>query len=522
MRPDEAIRRLHAWHIGRPVTAYKTRHFAIASDEDLMILAFVRMGGESAPWGIVWGRPGRDPEFQIVPEARNRDAVAEMVSKFAPSLLRHYWSPLTHDWSREKERNKSLPVRQLWMPNESHIAMLHFLAFSYSFTKFGDATRYRILNSLGRLAGWLFREHDRPGQMTVMAATDALKSTYIFPAEDVRQSHLGYLMAWLETAGKRNKRLESAQQAEQSSMSVTLDPVIERDLLEPLVEKWNDHTLGSRVRESAKHQIEETLSKELKDRFALVERTIQYLRIRGPRENRGVIRLSEGSLEEHWYQYLRLELRRDDPQDGNDFTPSPETDRYPAAAASRYFIQQASEAFSVAALIHDDEELQRVALMSGDAIRGKCVAVRDEGAGTRALKAVWTLHAKEVAPLRVREGDTLCVVGNEKRELQIQSIDRKKGNLLEIDLAVITAKNEYKNERGHKQAAANSKAFVGLEMTLVPVSMHQIPRLKNKKIWNHQNPGAWITHATPEEPKAKGPKKPTSGKENLFEKLGRL
>src|ERR1041385_6587909 len=113
MRPDEAIRRLHAWHVGRPLTAYKTRHFAIANDEDLLILAFVRMGGESAPWGIVWGRPGGDPQVRIVPEARNRDAVAEMVSKFAPSLLKHYWSPLTHNWIG-KERNKNLPLRQLW------------------------------------------------------------------------------------------------------------------------------------------------------------------------------------------------------------------------------------------------------------------------------------------------------------------------------------------------------------------------------------------------------------------------
>src|SRR5262249_32258480 len=158
-------------------------------------------------------------------------------------------------------------------------------------------------------------------------------------------------------------------------------------------------------------------------------------------------------------QYLRLELKRDDPNDGNDFIPAPETDRNPAAAASRYFIQQASEEFCVAALIHDDEELQRVALMSGDGIQGECVAVRDEGEGTKAMKAVGTIHAKEVATLRIREGDTLCIVGNEKRRLQVQSIERKKGDTLEIDLAVTEAKREYRDERGRKHPAANSKAF---------------------------------------------------------------
>jgi hypothetical protein len=232
-----------------------------------------------------------------------------------------------------------------------------------------------------------------------------------------------------------------------------------------------------------------TIHKKLKARFALVEQTIEHLRNRGPRENRGVVNLAKGSLEEHWFQYLRMELGRDDPHDGGAFTPSPETDRNPAAAASRYFVQQASEEFFLAALIHDDEELQREAVMSGDGIQGECVAVRDEGEGTRSMNAVWTVHAKEVAPLRIREGDTLCVVGRPKRHLQVLSVERGKRDVLEIELAVVGAKREYKDERGRMQPAANSKAFIGELMTLVPVSMDEISRRKNSKIWRHEVPG---------------------------------
>ena len=315
MRPDEAIRRLQAWYAGRPLPAYKTRHFAVAKDEDLLVVAFVRMGGESAPWGITWGHPGQKPEVLAVPEARNREAVAAMIAKFAPALLEHYWSPLTNDWEGTTQRDKDLPLRQLWMPNASHIDMLHFLAYSYTFTKFGEMGRYTTLNALGRLAGWLFREHHRPGQMMVMAATDALRSAYVFPAEDVRQAHLGYLLAWLETTGKRTKRLAAAQEAEEHSISTSLDPAIERDELEPLVEKWNDQRLGSRVREQAKADIEATLGRELLERFTLVERAIQHLRKRGPRENKGVAKLGEASLEEHWFQYLRMELGNTDAND---------------------------------------------------------------------------------------------------------------------------------------------------------------------------------------------------------------
>ena len=222
----------------------------------------------------------------------------------------------------------------------------------------------------------------------------------------------------------------AAQQAEQISISITLDPAIERDVLEPLVGKRNDPRLGS----NARANIASTIGEELSKRFVLVESAVEHLRDRGPRENRGVGSLAQGSLEEHWFQYLRLELRREDPLDGNDFTPSPETDRNPAAAASRYFIQQASEEFYLTTLIHDDEELQRAAIMGGDGIHGKCIAVRDEGAGTRSMIAVWTVHAEEVAPLRIREGDPLCVVGRPKRTLQVLSVERRKGGGLEIEL----------------------------------------------------------------------------------------
>src|SRR5690606_4285067 len=132
-----------------------------------------------------------------------------------------------------------------------------------------------------------------------------------------------------------------------------------------------------RLQNAAKSKIRDILSRELSARFDLVERSIAQLRRRGPRENAGVSRLAEATLEEHWYQYLRMELRQNDSQDGVAFTPSPETDRNPAAAASRYLVQQASEEFHLSVLIHDDVELQKAALLSGDGIMGRCVDVRD-------------------------------------------------------------------------------------------------------------------------------------------------
>ncbi len=521
MRPDEAVKRLQAWHQGKPLPAYATRHFAIADDDNLLIVAFVRMGGESAPWGIVCGHPGTTPQVLTVPEARNRDAVAGMVAEFAETLLDHYMSPFTHDWEGVTERDSELPLRQLWMPNGSHVAMLHFLAYSYTFTKYGDRKRYDVLNALGRLAGWLFREHDRPGQMAVMAATDALRATYVFPAEDVRQAHLGYLLAWLETGGKREKRLAAAQAAEGHSISITLDPAIERDELEPLVAQWNDKTLSSRAQKAARTTIDKILNRELRARFDLVERSIDHLRSRGPRQNAGVARLVDATLEEHWYQYLRMELRLNDSQDGVAFTPSPETDRSPAAAASRYLVQQASEEYHLSVLIHDDAELQKAALLSGDGIRGRCVDVRNVGTG-RSMQALWTIDVPELAPLRVREGSKLCRVGAPKRELQVQSVKRKDARTVRVELLVVGAKRAYREKDGRSHPVADSADYEGEEMTLVPVSMDQISRLKNKKIWGSGVPGAWITHARPAGPKTRLPQAAAGSDDNLFEQLGSL
>jgi len=521
MRPDEAIKRLQAWHAGKPLPAYSTRHFAIAGDDDLLIVAFVRMGGESAPWGIAWGNPGQPPKVLTVPEARNRDEVAGMVSDFAVSMLDHFMSPLVYDWQGVTERDKRLPLRQVWLPNAAHVAMLHFLAYSYTFTKYGERERYTTLNAVGRLAGWLFREHDRPGQMAVVAATDALRSTYIFPAEDIRQAHLGYLLAWLESPGDRGRRLAKAQEAEGQSISITLDPVIERDELEPLVAQWNDKTLSLRAQSDAKHKIDAILGRELRTRFELVERSIKHLRKNGLRENTGVARLSDATMEEHWYQYLRMELRHNDLQDGIAFTPSPETDRNPAAAASRYLVQQASEDYYLSALIHDDEELQKVALLSGDGIRGRCVDVRDVGNG-RSIRAVWTLEAPELAPLRIREGSKLCRVGAPKREVQVQSVARKDADTIRVELLVTGALKPYSDDAGRSHPIANSTAYKGQDMTLVPVSMDQIARLKNRKIWGTAGPGAWITHAKPAGAKMRLPKEAAGEDDNLFDKLAGL
>ena len=90
MTGEQVVERLKAWAAAKPLPRGSTRHIHIADDRDLLIVAFVRMGGESAPWGIAHGLPGKKPSTLIVPEGRNRTLVADMAAEFAPaaSLIR--------------------------------------------------------------------------------------------------------------------------------------------------------------------------------------------------------------------------------------------------------------------------------------------------------------------------------------------------------------------------------------------------------------------------------------------------
>ena len=147
-----------------------------------------------------------------------------------PALLAHVFHPEYSDLEVYEPRQPR-PLRQLWLPNASHVEMLHHLRYAYTFARKGEPERVELLNAVGRAAGWLFREFNRPGQIAVMAASQALKESFVFPCEDVRQGHLGYLLAWLETRGTRETRLVAAAEAEKRSISTALVPALEKDEL---------------------------------------------------------------------------------------------------------------------------------------------------------------------------------------------------------------------------------------------------------------------------------------------------
>lgn len=270
----DITRKLRAWESGEPWPRYTTVHHEIVAPARALVVAFVRMAGESRPWGIAWGTVGAPPRILSVPDGRVRDDVAVMCAEFAEDLLGHL---RVHNWTYDpagKDDTRD-QLRQVWLPNGQHLAMLHQMSYTYSQTKFGGSNQ-EILKALGRLAGWVFREASRTGSQHVIDASRALNEAYVFPAQTVRTAHLGYELAWLE-GGEREERIEAATGAESHTVSPTLDPSLERRPLADLVESWNEGRRDGKDVTSLAHDIAAILEPELERRWKLTEAAYSHL-----------------------------------------------------------------------------------------------------------------------------------------------------------------------------------------------------------------------------------------------------
>ena len=495
MTGDEVVRRLRAHQQGRALPSGETLRLPRLDAIQQLIVAFVKMGGESAPWGIAYGPPNKLPTILSVAEPRRRDDVAEMMAKFAPVLLTHLNHPQYSRFGPDPEAQ--VPPFQVWLPNDSHLEMLHHLAYAYSFTRAEDLSRRKRLRALGFASGWLFREAQRPGQVIVAVAAQVLREAYTFPAEMTRQGHLGFLLAWLQSSGNRDVRLLAAAEAERQPVSTSLDPADERNELQPYLDMFNEAgDSGDTGRaERGRRNIEKFLHRELERRFRLTADAIEVMRRDPRRENQYLHKLVDESMKEHVLQYRRIEAKKDDAEDGPAFTPSPETDRYPAAAGSRYYIQQASEEFRELLLIHDDRELQAGVIAAGEGIAGTIVDVWDEGEGRR-KRPIWLVETDSDLPLRLREDAEVCVVGLRDRKLRILEIAPRQPSGRVFKLEVTALKNEPRGNTGSVRPATDPR-LKRTRVVLVKTSMDQISRRKSGMIWKKDVPGAWLTHNVP-------------------------
>ncbi len=483
------VDKLRAWDIGRPIERYSTIHHAIVPADQAMIVAFVRMAGESRPWGIAWGTVGSEPTISSVPDGRVRDDVAGLCATFAEDLLGHM---RVHNWTFDPAEETPDPgdLRQVWLPNGQHLAMLHHLNYTYSQTKFGGANQ-DILRALGRLSGWMFRESSRRGRQHIINASSALSNAFVFPAQGARTAHLGFQLAWLASPGERQARLDAAMTAEALTVSPTMDPALDREVLSDQVEKWNEKRQAKDELESAEEAIRANLVPELDRRWHLTEQAYHLLQNDPRPVNPGVVDLVNDAHKEFWYQHQRIELQLSDPSQGPPFVAHPETDFHGSAAASRYLVHAAADEGYVGSLIHDDPKLFSEALEDGSALRCRVVDVDDLGED-RSTVPVWELHLEPGVPYRVRENGRLVPYGSPKHEATITGIDtRPDATVLHIEW---TARKTLKLSCGAR-AKPTDPVWVGHHIDFVVSDAARLTRRRGQRVWKAKDgPGAWLTH----------------------------
>lgn len=475
------VRRLRAWHLGEPLTRGQTIHTATAEPADRFVLAFVKIGGETRPWGVVWKQGTKASQFRFVPEPRTRADVEAMVSELGPLLAEHLRHP-AYVQQPAGSADELAPLRQIWVPNGSHADMLHHLAYSYAFRRV-DSDHATELRLLGRTALFAFLESQRPGQQLVMSASDVLRSAFDFPAEDVRQAHLGFLLAWLETRGGRDHGLAAALEAERLPVATALQPELERKELSPVVESYVDARREddrSRMRK-AEDEIGELLRPELERRVDLVSRAIDWI-VDDPRPvNAGASVLVRETLKAQFWDYVNPESRAI--ASGTEpFVPSAETDFQSKSAASRYFRFNASADRMSAALIHDDRELEAEAISSGLAFRGTIIEVRDEGAGTRRTVPVWCIEDTTPGQLRIRRGDGVCVVGHPERDGRVRSIETTKGGALVMEFEITGDKTKKDGRKWPQSMPAADERWIGLNVTVTGTSFADMTDQKARNV----------------------------------------
>lgn len=490
--------KLRAWEEGRPLPRYDTIHHAVVPTDQALVVAFVRMAGESRPWGIAWGAVGTEPTVRSVPDGRMRDDVGVLCADFAEDLLEHMRvHNYTYDPAPEPGHASPDDLRQVWLPNGQHIAMFHHLSYTYSQTKFGESNQ-DILRALGRLAGWMFRDTSRAGNQHIVSASGLLDEEYVYPAQDARSAHLGFQLAWLLTNGDREARILAATEAETEPVSPTMDPELDRDRIAGLVDAWQAGRREGTDVSSQEGEIEEILAEELRRRWNLTERAYRAIEDDERPVNAGVADLIAKAHAEFYFQHQRIELRHADPSLGPAFIAHPETDFHGSAAASRYLVHAAADEAYATALVHADDALFAEAIADGRAFVGTVeevwvVAIPSaRGRGRPTKKPHWKLRLDPSLPHRLRENARITPRGSPGHEatvIELEADDR--------DLFVTVEWTQRKTIPLDQEPASKPEDSIweGEDVAFVQSDASSLTNRRSQRVWKAKDgPGAWLTH----------------------------
>jgi len=488
----ELVRQLRAAEAGRPIPRYSTKHLRVSSSP--LIVSFIRMAGESRPWGIAYGRPGESPEILAAGDGRNREAVTAMLHPLAEVLLKYCRVEGWTDRPLTSEDSDLHHFPQIWFPGSRHVEMLHFLEFAYSGVPRG-ADKSALMPSFARLCGWLFRHSNHPGQQVVVDSAAALRTAFVFPADPVSISSLSPLVTWLTTDGDLQTRRAAAIAARQDLTELSLDPKLDSKILEPLVAERQRLRQAGQDFAEVDEQIRDRLGPHLERRWRLTATALDLFKTDARPENPGTENLVAESLNSlvKDLQYHERKVQ-EDPEGA--FTIHPETDFDAASAAAAYLLLTASQQRATLALLHHDKELLGEAIENGTAVRSTIAGISEGRHGSR--RAVfWTVNATVGEQTRLREEEKYSIYGDSSTEVVVAGIER-----VDSDTWIVKLRWSSSHIRrpitGYLNAPCPDPLWVGREVVLVPRDNSGMARDAAFRVRGAKaGIGAWLTHSKP-------------------------
>jgi hypothetical protein len=222
----------------------------------------------------------------------------------------------------------------------------------------------------------------------------------------------------------------------------------------------------------------------------LVDQTIARLARDGRRPNDGVTELVATSIRRLSADLPMIERGSTEIDGRRQFVPSPETDRLPRAAASRFFDMEEAHDAWVSLLIHDDADLQADAIAEGDAFSGVITTVADTLVG-RGHQTRWIVDSPDEGPLRLRDNATVCIAGCVKREARLVSVENRPEGGRRFTLLITAGKRSCTGLRG-VWPAAHDPSHEGRSVLFVETYPSEIHRRRRIALWRNGNPGDWV------------------------------
>lgn len=414
---SKSVKKIRAYEKGKPLPRREKKMVRVLPDNQTVYLSFIRMGGESLPWGISWSKGLGKAQTLAIPDPWDLNELPEMLKTFEAEISKI----LNHPSISQDAR----PDFQIIVPNHSHLEMMQNIAFRFTYAKRGDDDHRETLNRLGRIFTFFTLEAQRPGQQLVIVASELLKEHYTFPADNLRQGHLGFLLALLKTKGTLSAKYAAGKIAETSAVGITMNPEVEQ-ILEPMMEELKD---AKRIKDPKTYKllgdkIIPIIETELLSRIDLAKSAISFFREDERVHNEGTTVLwNDTNYQINNYYKQEVALKNGD----IGYFKSPWTDRDPYNAAIAYNEREHDEDKYLYALLPHDKEIQGELISSGDALIGKLIKIEHISNPT-AMRAsttmvVWVIETDLDQPLRIREKGDIAAIGHPRLNGYILSIE---------------------------------------------------------------------------------------------------